>query len=155
VGTSVVLGASLLGSLVGALVGGSGITFKITGGFRSIEHRLAVKASNSKIPDDPTMRRAKMTTERNMVIATVLLHTSYKYPVSRNKTVRVLSILVLPLGYYVAEEDKHLSFNLRISGFTVLVKMKRMWLQKINIRVTTFGSLVDCSPRPKRKPLSK
>jgi uncharacterized protein YcfJ len=70
VGTSVV--GALLGALVGALVGGevgSGVNFKITGAFRGIAHWLAVKASETKLPDDPTIRRARrIATERNMVI---------------------------------------------------------------------------------------
>jgi hypothetical protein len=87
VGTSVV--GALLGALVGAFVGdlvgarveGLLMKLKITGGFRSSEHWLALKVSETKIPDDPTIKRAKMATERNMIVTV--------YFVSRNKTVRV------------------------------------------------------------------
>jgi hypothetical protein len=65
---------ALLGVLVGALLGGSGIYFKITGGFRPIEHWLAAKPSGTRIPDDPTIRRAKIATERNMIF--LLIQTS-------------------------------------------------------------------------------
>jgi hypothetical protein len=89
VGTSVVgalLGALLgafVGDLVGARVEGLLTNFKITGGFSSSEHWLALKASASetKIPDDPTIKRAKMATEQNMIVTV--------YLVSRNKRVRV------------------------------------------------------------------
>ena len=76
VGTSVseaIVRVSVVGALVGALVGaevGSGAKTKITGGFlRGIKHWRAVKATELKITaDDPTIKRARMATERNMVI---------------------------------------------------------------------------------------
>jgi hypothetical protein len=71
VGTSVVralLGA-FVGDLVGARDGGEIWTnFEITGGFSSSGHCLAVKASETKIPDDPKARRAKKVTEQERIM---------------------------------------------------------------------------------------
>ena len=65
---------AFVGALVGALVGAtveSGVNVKITGGFKGIKHWLAIKASETKIPDDPTgtikIKRARMAVELNMV----------------------------------------------------------------------------------------
>ena len=94
VGTFVV--GALLGSFEGTLVGaldgtpvGSGVNCKITGGFRPIEHCDAVKNSTSKMPDDPTIKRAKMATERSMVTAT----SSNKFTVSLETRQSEFSIL--------------------------------------------------------------
>jgi hypothetical protein len=62
---------ALVGALVGTLVGaevGSGVNVKITGGFRGIEHWLAVKASDVKAPEALTTRRERIATKRIMVI---------------------------------------------------------------------------------------
>jgi hypothetical protein len=102
VGSPVVVGA-LLGGIVGALVGtlvGSTMYFKITGGFRGAVHWLSVK-----VPDDLTIRSAKMVTERNMVITT----SSNKFTLSRKKTVKV---------YYL--------------GF--ICRIEKLWLKMKNIR---------------------
>jgi uncharacterized protein YcfJ len=93
VGTSVseaVVRVCVVGALVGALVGaevGSGANTKITGGVGGIKHWRAVKAFEFKIPaDDPTIKRARMATERSMVI-TASSNKSILY--LENKTVKV------------------------------------------------------------------
>jgi hypothetical protein len=96
VGTSVseaVVRVCVVGALVGALVGaevGSGANTKITGGVRGIKHWRAVKACELKIPaDDPTIKRARMATERSMAI-TASSNKSILY--LENKTVKVLGL---------------------------------------------------------------